>query len=57
MHQRDRRPVDGCQRTMDAVISRRTVIGVSGVAVLGLLSGAAFGQEENYAKAKGFHAG
>ena len=53
MHQQDRRTFDGCQRTTDVVVSRRTAVQASGVAVLGLLAGAAFGQEEKQADRKG----
>jgi len=47
MRQQDRRIVDGREQTMDAVISRRVAVGASGVALVGLLAGAGFGQEEN----------
>jgi len=53
MHQQDRRTFDGCQRTTDVVVSRRTAVQASGLAVLGLLSGFAFGQEEKQAERKG----
>ena len=46
MDQRERSTFDACQGRTDAVISRRTAVGVSGVTVLSLLVGTAFGQGE-----------
>jgi len=47
MRQEDQRTVSDCDKTAGAVVSRRAAVGASGVVVLGLLSGAVFGQEEN----------
>jgi len=36
---------DGCRNTEETTISRRVVVGSSGLAILGVVSGAAFGRE------------
>lgn len=46
MKQQDRSGFDGCRKGTDAVISRRQVVGSSGLALLGLLTGSVLGQEE-----------
>lgn len=44
MNQQDQNRLDGC-RTARTMISRRTAVGCSGLAVFGLMSGSALGQE------------
>jgi chromosome segregation ATPase len=46
MKQKDQSTFDDCRGMMDTVISRRLAVGSSALAVLGLLSGAAFGQAQ-----------
>ena len=52
MRQEDERALSDCDKTARAVISRRAAVGASGMAMLGLLSGAGFGQEEKQAERK-----
>ncbi len=46
MKQEDQYTIEACGRTTEGAISRRTVLGASAVALLGLLSGSALGGEQ-----------